>query len=78
LVWVELVPPTFWLDPAVVVETLLPGHNTSTFGMSPKVGCSEPSTMVERIYMGGWFLGGDLGCVFVRMEMLTESSRWHC
>jgi hypothetical protein len=49
------VPLTFWLDPAVVVETLLGGGNTSTSGMSSKVACSKPSVMVERICVGGWF-----------------------
>jgi hypothetical protein len=49
LIWVELAPLTFWLDPAIVVETLFTGRITSTSGISLKVGCSKPSVMVERI-----------------------------
>jgi hypothetical protein len=55
LVWVDLMPLIFWLDPADVVETLLARCNTSTSGMLSKVRCSEPPTMVERICVGGWF-----------------------
>jgi hypothetical protein len=32
--------------------------------MSSKVGCSDPSTMVDRVWLGGWVglvLGGGLG-----------------
>jgi hypothetical protein len=47
LVWVELAPPRLWLGPAAVVEALLAGCNTLTSRMSPKVGCSMPSAMVE-------------------------------
>jgi hypothetical protein len=47
LVCVELVPFIFWLNPTTVVEVLLARCRTSTSGMSLKVGCSEPSTMVE-------------------------------
>jgi hypothetical protein len=54
LVCVELVPPMFWLDHAAVVEVLLAECRTSTSRMSPKVGCSEPSAMMERICVGGW------------------------
>jgi hypothetical protein len=49
LVWVELAPLAFWLDPVAVVEVLLAGCRTSTSGISPRVACSEPSTMVGRI-----------------------------
>jgi hypothetical protein len=49
LVWVELVPLMFWLDPAVVVKVLLAECKTSTSRMLPKVGCYYPSPMVERI-----------------------------
>jgi hypothetical protein len=49
------VSPTFWLDPATVVEVLLARRSTSTYGMSSKVGCSEHSAMVERIWVGGRF-----------------------
>jgi hypothetical protein len=49
LVWVKLAPSPFWLEPAVVVDMLLAGWCSWTLGMSPKVGCSEPSIMVERI-----------------------------
>jgi hypothetical protein len=38
-----------------VVDMLLAGWCSWTFGMSPKVECSEPSAMVERIWVGGWF-----------------------
>jgi hypothetical protein len=56
LVWVELAPPTFWLDPAAVVETLLlVGYCNSTSGMLPKAACSRPSVMVERFWVDGWF-----------------------
>jgi hypothetical protein len=54
LVWVELAPPRFWRDPAAAVD-MLAGWCSWTSGMSPKDGCSEPSAMVERIWMGGWF-----------------------
>jgi hypothetical protein len=46
LVWVELAPPVFWLDPAAMVGVLLAGRSTWTSGISPKVGCSEPLVMV--------------------------------
>jgi hypothetical protein len=49
LVWVEVTPLAFWLDPAAVVEVLLVGCKTLTSRMSPRVGFSEPSTMVERV-----------------------------
>jgi hypothetical protein len=50
LVWVELVPSPFWLEPmAVVVDMLLVGLCSWTSGISPKAGCSGPSVMVERI-----------------------------
>jgi hypothetical protein len=55
LIWVELVPLMLWHDPGAVVEVLLLGRSTSTSGMSPKVGCSEPSAMVEIIWVGGRF-----------------------
>jgi hypothetical protein len=54
LVWVELTPPTFWLDPTAVVEVLLAGCRISASEMSSKVECSEPSAMVERFRVGGW------------------------
>jgi hypothetical protein len=50
-----MVPPTFFLDPGAVVEVLLARLSTLISGMSPKVRCSEPSMMVERIWMGGGF-----------------------
>jgi hypothetical protein len=54
--WVELVPLTFWLDVLLaVMDVLLAGCYNWTSGMSPKVGCSEPSAMVERIWVGRWF-----------------------
>jgi hypothetical protein len=55
LVWIELAPLTFLLDLVVVVNVLLAGYCSWTSGMSPKVGCSELSVMVERICVGGWF-----------------------
>jgi hypothetical protein len=61
LVWVELLPLAFWLDLAAAVEALLDGCDTSTSGMSPKVGNFKPSVMVERVYVGGMCLGGGLG-----------------
>jgi hypothetical protein len=50
LVWVELAPPAFWLDPAAVVEVLLLLARccNSTSRMSPKATCSRPLAMVER------------------------------
>jgi hypothetical protein len=69
LVWVELAPSMFLLDPAAVVEVLLAGSRTSTFVMSPKVGCSKPLEMVERIYVGGWFWVEVWG---------RSSSGWRC
>jgi hypothetical protein len=41
LVWVELVPPPFWLDPATVVD-IVAGWCSWSSGMSLKVGCSDP------------------------------------
>jgi hypothetical protein len=56
LVWVELAPSAFWLDLAVVVETLLlVGYCNSTSGISLKAACSKPSIMVERFSVCGWF-----------------------
>jgi hypothetical protein len=52
LVWVELAPPVFWLDPAAMVGVLLAGRSTWTSGISPKVGCSEPLVMVQRVWVG--------------------------
>jgi hypothetical protein len=49
LVWAELEPPPFWLDPATVVDMLLVGWCNCTSGMTPKVEWFEPSAMVERI-----------------------------
>jgi hypothetical protein len=40
LVWVKLVPPPFWLEPAAVVNILLASSCSWTLGLSPKVGCS--------------------------------------
>jgi hypothetical protein len=48
LVWVELAPLAFWLDSTIVMEVLLAGCRTLTFGISLKVGCTEPLAMVER------------------------------
>jgi hypothetical protein len=56
LVWVELAPPAFWLNSAMVVDVLFTRCCSRTSGMSPKVGCSKASAMVERIWVGGWFL----------------------
>jgi hypothetical protein len=49
LVWVELVPLPFWLEPAAVVNMLLASWCSWTLGFSPKIGCSEPSVIAERI-----------------------------
>jgi hypothetical protein len=54
LVLVELAPPPFWLEPVAVVDMLLAGWCSWTSGISPKVGCSGPSVMVERIRVDGW------------------------
>jgi hypothetical protein len=48
LVWVELAPLAFLLDPAVVVDVLLAGCWNWTSGISPKASCSRPSVMVAR------------------------------
>jgi hypothetical protein len=81
LVWVELAPLAFWLDPAVVVEMLLmAGCCYSTSVMSPKVACSRPSVVVERFWVGGrMVLGRVLGQSFISRsrETLTYSSGWH-
>jgi hypothetical protein len=42
------VPPTFWLDPVVVVD-IVAGWCSWCPGMSPKVGCSDLSTMVDKV-----------------------------
>jgi hypothetical protein len=55
LVWVELAPPRLWLDTTAVVEALLARCSTWTFGMLLEVGCSEPSAMLERFWVGGRF-----------------------
>jgi hypothetical protein len=54
-VWVELVPPLFWLEPTAVVDMLLAGWSSWTSRISPKVECSEPSVMVEKIWVVGWW-----------------------
>jgi hypothetical protein len=46
LVWVELVPPPFWLEPIVVVDMLV-GCNWISRMLS-KVGCSVTLVMVGR------------------------------
>jgi hypothetical protein len=46
LVWVELVPPSFWLEPAAVVD-MLAGCSWISVMLS-KDGCSTASTMVGR------------------------------
>jgi hypothetical protein len=48
LVWVELAPLAFLLDPAAVVDVLLAGCWNWTSGISPKASCSRPSVMVAR------------------------------
>jgi hypothetical protein len=55
LVWVELAPLTFWLDPAAVVDTLLVGYWSSSSGISPKAACSRPYAIAIKILVGGWF-----------------------
>jgi hypothetical protein len=60
LVWVELAPLAFLLDPAVVVEVLLlTGRWNWTYGMSLKASCSGPSVMVVRFWWVdcGWRVG---------------------
>jgi hypothetical protein len=53
LVWVELAPPTFWLDPVVMVETLfLVGYCNSTSMMLLKAARSRALAMVERFWVG--------------------------
>jgi hypothetical protein len=47
LVWVELPAPTFWLEPAVVVDML--AGCSCTCRMVSMVGCSAPSTMVGKV-----------------------------
>jgi hypothetical protein len=37
------------MDPVAVVDMLLAGWCSWTLGMSPKVGCFDPSAMAERI-----------------------------
>jgi hypothetical protein len=53
--WVELAPPPFWLESTAVVD-IMAGWCSWSSGISPKVGCSDPSTMVNRI----WVVGGPL------------------
>jgi hypothetical protein len=55
LVWVELAPLTFWLDPAAVVDALLVGYWSSSSGILPKAACSRPSAIAIKILVGGWF-----------------------
>jgi hypothetical protein len=56
LVWVELVPLAFWLAVLLaVVDVLLARCCNWISGMSLMVRCSEPSTMVERMWVGGLF-----------------------
>jgi hypothetical protein len=52
LVWVELAPLLFWLEPAAVVD-MLAGWCSWTSRMSLKVERSEPSAMAERVWVGG-------------------------
>jgi hypothetical protein len=53
LIWVELVPPPFWLEPTAVVDMLV-GWCSWTSRMSLKVEHSEPLGMVQRVWVGGW------------------------
>jgi hypothetical protein len=70
------VPLTFWLVVLLatvdvllavvdvllaVVDVLLAMCCNWISGMSPKVGCSEPSTMVEKMWVGGLFGAGLCG-----------------
>jgi hypothetical protein len=67
-VWVELAALPLWLDPTAMVDILLAGWCSWTLRMSPKVECSDPLVMVERIWVvegwrvlgGGWGLGVSL------------------
>jgi hypothetical protein len=73
LVWVELVPLTFWLDPVAMVEKmLLVGCCNLTSKMSPKAACSRPSTMVEIFWVGDWFWAE----VWLKASSLGRERRW--
>jgi hypothetical protein len=48
LVWVEMVPLSFWLDPAVAVDIVANWCSWSS-GISLKVGCLDPSAMVDKV-----------------------------
>jgi hypothetical protein len=48
LVWVELVPPSFWVEPDAVVD-MLAGWCKWTSGISLKVEWSRPLVMVDRV-----------------------------
>jgi hypothetical protein len=61
-----------------VVVDMLAGWCKWTSGMSPKVECSDPSAMVERVWVDGWLvLCGGLGLSFVWMETLADLSGWY-
>jgi hypothetical protein len=60
------------------VVDMLVGWCSWTSRMTPKVECSKPSVMVERVSVDGWMvLGGGMGYAFVWMETLADSSWWH-
>jgi hypothetical protein len=48
LVWVELVSPSFWLE-TDDVKDIVDAWCSWSSGMSPKVGCSDPSAMVDKV-----------------------------
>jgi hypothetical protein len=48
LVWLELAPSPFWLDPVVIVD-IVAGWCSWSLGMLPKFVCSDPSMMVDKV-----------------------------
>jgi hypothetical protein len=74
LVWVELVPPPLWLEPAAVVDMLTSCSWNS--GMLSKVGCSTSSAMVGRIEWVDGEEGFGFGRTFVVCLRLGGDVDW--
>jgi hypothetical protein len=50
-------PLLFWMEPTIVVDNVA-GWCSCSSGMLPKVPCSDPSMMVDRVWVDGWWKEG--------------------